>query len=37
VPWQEIEETILQITPYAGVPRAVNAMKVLRTEQEAEE
>ena len=23
VPWAEIEETILQITPYAGVPRAV--------------
>ena len=37
VPWHEIEETILQITPYAGVPRAVNAMKVLRAEQEAEE
>ncbi len=35
VPWQQIEETILQITPYAGVPRAVNAMKVLRQEQEA--
>ena len=37
VPWQEIEETILQITPYAGIPRAVNAMKVLRTEQEAQQ
>jgi 4-carboxymuconolactone decarboxylase len=37
VPWNEIEETILQITPYAGIPRAVNAMKVLRAEQEAEE
>src|SRR4051812_19290961 len=35
VSWQEIEETILQITPYAGIPRAVNAMKVLRAEQEA--
>ena len=35
VPWNEIEETILQITPYAGVPRAVNAMKVLREQQEA--
>ena len=35
VPWEQIEETILQITPYAGVPRAVNAMKVLRDEQEA--
>jgi len=32
----EIEETILQITPYAGVPRAINAMKLLRTEQENE-
>src|SRR3954466_14000442 len=37
VPWDEIEETILQITPYAGVPRAVNAGRVLRTEQGAEE
>lgn len=37
VPWNEIEETILQITPYAGVPRAVNAMKVLRAEQEADQ
>ena len=36
VPWDQIEETILQITPYAGVPRAVNAVKVLRDEQEAE-
>ena len=36
VPWNEIEETILQTTPYAGIPRAVNAMKVLREEQEAE-
>jgi 4-carboxymuconolactone decarboxylase len=35
VPWHEIEETILQTVPYAGVPRAVNAMKVLRDEQEA--
>ena len=37
VPWNEIEETILQTTPYAGIPRAVNAMKVLREEQEAEQ
>jgi 4-carboxymuconolactone decarboxylase len=37
VPWEQIEETILQITPYAGIPRAVNAMKVLRAEQEAEQ
>jgi 4-carboxymuconolactone decarboxylase len=34
VPWNEIEEAILQTTPYAGVPRAVNAMKVLRELQE---
>jgi 4-carboxymuconolactone decarboxylase len=33
VPWQEIEETILQTAPYAGFPRAINALKVLRTEQ----
>ena len=33
VPWSEIEETILQTTPYAGVPRAINALKVLRTEE----
>ena len=37
VPWDQIEETILQITPYAGIPRAVNAMKVLRAEQEADQ
>ena len=36
VPWNEIEETILQTCPYAGVPRAINAMKVLRAEQEAQ-
>ena len=36
VPWDVIEETILQTTPYAGIPRAINAMKVLRTEQETE-
>jgi 4-carboxymuconolactone decarboxylase len=36
VPWNEIEEAILQITPYAGVPRAVNAIKVLRDEQEVQ-
>ncbi len=35
VPWNEIEEAILQTTPYAGIPRAINAMKVLRAEQEA--
>jgi 4-carboxymuconolactone decarboxylase len=33
VPFGEIEEAILQTTPYAGVPRAINALKVLRTEQ----
>ncbi|HJS93110.1 MAG TPA: carboxymuconolactone decarboxylase family protein [Solirubrobacteraceae bacterium] len=37
VPWSEIEEAILQVTPYAGIPRAVNAIKVLRAEQEAAE
>lgn len=31
---EQLEETILQTTPYAGVPRAVNAMKELRTLQE---
>jgi 4-carboxymuconolactone decarboxylase len=31
---EELEETILQACPYAGVPRAVNAMKELRTLQE---
>jgi 4-carboxymuconolactone decarboxylase len=35
VPWDQIEEAILQTAPYAGVPRAVNAIKVLRDEQEA--
>ena len=34
IPWQQIEEAILQTTPYAGVPRAVNAIKVLRAQQE---
>ena len=34
VPWEQIEEVILQTAPYAGVPRAVNALKVLREEQE---
>ncbi len=36
VPYAKIEEVILQVAPYAGVARAVNAMKVLRTEQEAQ-
>ncbi len=35
VAWEEIEEAILQTTPYAGIARAVNAIKVLREEQEA--
>jgi 4-carboxymuconolactone decarboxylase len=35
VPFTEIEETILQTAPYAGFPRAINALKVLREEQEA--
>lgn len=30
---RELEETIIQIAPYAGIPRAVNAMKILRAEQ----
>jgi 4-carboxymuconolactone decarboxylase len=33
VDFGEIEEAILQTTPYAGVPRAINALKVLRTEE----
>jgi 4-carboxymuconolactone decarboxylase len=33
VPFAEIEEAILQTTPYAGVPRAINALKVLRGEE----
>jgi 4-carboxymuconolactone decarboxylase len=35
VPFTEIEETILQTAPYAGFPRAINALKILREEQEA--
>jgi 4-carboxymuconolactone decarboxylase len=31
----ELEETIVQIAPYAGFPRAINAMKLLREEQQA--
>jgi 4-carboxymuconolactone decarboxylase len=33
IPDTELEETILQIAPYAGFPRAINAMKILREEQ----
>ncbi len=32
---RELEETIIQIAPYAGFPRAINAMKLLREEQRA--
>jgi 4-carboxymuconolactone decarboxylase len=35
VPFAEIEEAILQTAPYAGFPRSINALKVLREEQEA--
>jgi 4-carboxymuconolactone decarboxylase len=30
---RELEETIIQIAPYAGFPRAINALKILREEQ----
>jgi 4-carboxymuconolactone decarboxylase len=30
---RELEETIIQIAPYAGFPRAINALKLLREEQ----
>lgn len=30
---EELEETILQVAPYAGFPRAINGMKLLREEQ----
>ena len=30
---RELEETIIQIAPYAGFPRAINALKLLRDEQ----
>jgi 4-carboxymuconolactone decarboxylase len=30
---REIEETIIQTTPYAGFPRAINSLKILREEQ----
>src|SRR6478752_7304439 len=33
VPWEQIEETILQTAPYAGIRRAINALKVPGTEQ----
>jgi 4-carboxymuconolactone decarboxylase len=31
----ELEETIIQTAPYAGFPRAINGMKILREEQRA--
>jgi 4-carboxymuconolactone decarboxylase len=30
----ELEETIYQALPYCGVPRTINAMQVLRSQQE---
>jgi 4-carboxymuconolactone decarboxylase len=33
VPFAEIEEAIIQTAPYAGFPRAINALKVLREEE----
>jgi 4-carboxymuconolactone decarboxylase len=33
VPDSDIEEAILQTAPYTGIPRAINALKVLRSEQ----
>jgi 4-carboxymuconolactone decarboxylase len=36
VPYAQVEEVILQAMPYCGVARAVQAMKVLRAEQEAQ-
>jgi len=35
VPYAEIEEATLQTAPYAGFPRVMNALEVLREEQEA--
>ncbi len=37
VPWQKLEEVMILTAPYVGIARAVNGMKVLRTEQESEE
>jgi 4-carboxymuconolactone decarboxylase len=34
VPYADIEEAIIQTAPYTGFPRAVNALKVLREEEE---
>lgn len=35
VAYADIEEAIIQTAPYAGFPRAINALKVLRDEEEA--
>ena len=32
---RELEETLIQTTPYAGFPRAINGLKILREEQKA--
>jgi 4-carboxymuconolactone decarboxylase len=37
VPYEHIEEAIIQTAPYVGIARSVNAMKVLRAEQEGTE
>jgi 4-carboxymuconolactone decarboxylase len=29
----ELEETMIQVAPYAGFPRAINGLKLLREEQ----
>jgi 4-carboxymuconolactone decarboxylase len=34
VPYADVEEAIIQTAPYTGFPRAVNALKVLRDEEE---
>jgi 4-carboxymuconolactone decarboxylase len=34
VSYADIEEAIIQTAPYTGFPRAVNALKVLRDEEE---
>ena len=30
---EELEETLIQVAPYAGFPRAINGLKLLREEQ----
>ena len=37
VPDSDIEEAILQTAPYTGIPRAINALKVLRDRSRADE